>query len=315
MVKRVFGMVLLLVCVCASSARAAILLDKVVAIVNKEVITWSDLYRGMEFDAVEEIKAMKPEDKRKFFKENEMVYLENLIDTRLQLQEASKLNIGVGKDDVEKAIKSIKEKYALNEETFAETVRKEGFSIEEYKKKLGEQITVSRVVEQEVRGKVLVTEKEINAYLAEHQDEARNNEGFVVSYLFLKKSADGKQPEEKARDIYAKIKAGGSFAELARQYSDDRSARSGGDLGFIRKSDMSKDLLNVLTGMKEGDVSEPFRNETGVHILKLNEIKSFKTPQELREMVRQKLLNEKFSREFRNWVKGLRERAYVEIKT
>jgi peptidyl-prolyl cis-trans isomerase SurA len=314
MKKRVLGMVFLLVFACAPAARAAILLDKVMAIVNKEVITWSDLYRGMEFDAVEEVKAMKAEDRRKFFKENEMLYLENLIDMRLQLQEAARLGILAGKEDVEKAVRNIKEKYAMTDEAFAETIRKEGFNFEEYKKKLAEQITISRVLEQEVKSRLLVTDKEIDDYLAEHKDEARDNEGFVIGHLFLKKSADKKQLEEKARDIRAKIAEGGNFSELARQYSDDPSARSGGDLGFIRKSDMSKDFLAVLSGMKEGSMSEPFWSDSGLHILRLNQIRSFRTPQDLREEVRQKLLNEKYRRELINWVKGLRTRAYVEIK-
>src|SRR5208282_4393335 len=77
----------------ASVAQSAILLDRVVAIVNKEVITWSDLYREMEFDASDQVRAMKDEDRLHFFKANEMSFLEGLIDLKLQLQEAAKEGI------------------------------------------------------------------------------------------------------------------------------------------------------------------------------------------------------------------------------
>jgi peptidyl-prolyl cis-trans isomerase SurA len=307
--------VCIFVCVFAAVAQGAILLDKVMAIVNKEVITWSDLYRAMEFEATEEIKAMKDSDKRRFFKENETMFLESLIDMRLQLQEAAKAGISTSDEDVDKAIKNIKSKYSMTDEMFNEAIKNEKSSLPEYKKRLSEQITMSRVIEQEVRSKILVTEGEIDKYLSEHKELEKDNEGFAVSHIFLKKSQDDAQLAGKAKDIYKRIQSGGDFSELAKQYSEDSSAKSGGDLGFIRKIDMSQDFLKALSVLKTGDVSEPFWSGNGIHILKVNEIRVFKNSQELREVVKQKLMDEKFNREYRNWIKGLRERSYIEIKT
>lgn len=303
-------------------ANSAILLDKVMAIVNKEVITWSDLYKAMEFEATDEIKAMKDEDRRRFFKENESMFLEGLIDMRLQLQEAAKAGVSASDEDVNRAIENIKKKYSMTDEAFKDAIGKEGFTLAEYRKKLSEQITISRIVDQDVKSKVLVTEGEIDKYIAGHKELEKESEGFNISHIFLKgsrvkgqgSSDDIKRLEEKALDIYKKIKAGENFAELARQYSEDASASIGGELGFIRKSDMSNDFLNVLSKMKAGDASEPFWGGNGIHIIRLNDKREIKSPQELREAVRQKLLDEKFSREYKNWIKGLREKAYVEIK-
>jgi peptidyl-prolyl cis-trans isomerase SurA len=298
----------------ATIANSAILLDKIMAIVNKDVITWSDLYKAMEFEASDEVKAMKDEDRRKFFKESESIFLESLIDMRLQLQAAAKLGIFATDDDVNRAIEGIKKKYSLTDEAFKDAIGKEGFSISDYRKKLSEQITISRVVDHEVRSKVIVTEGEINKYIAENKEIERQIDGFNISHIFLRIAEDKKKIEERANEIYNKILTGGDFSELARQYSEDVSARSGGDLGFIRKSDMSKDFLDILLKMKAGDVSEPFWSATGIHIIRLNEKVEIKSKQELKEIVRQKLLEEKFRREYRNWLKGLREKAYVEIK-
>jgi peptidyl-prolyl cis-trans isomerase SurA len=295
-------------------ANSAILLDKVMAIVNKEVITWSDLYKAMEFEATDEIKAMKDEDRRRFFKENESMFLESLIDMRLQLQEAAKAGVSASDEDVNRAIENIRKKYSMTDEVFKDAIAKEGFTLAEYRKKLSEQITISRIVEQDVKSKVLVTEGEIDKYIAGHKELEKESEGFNISHIFFKKTDDKRQLEEKAMEIYKKIKAGENFSDLAKQYSEDASARSGGELGFIRKSDMSVDFLNVLSKMKIGDVSEPFWSGNGIHIIRLNDKKEVKSLQELREIVRQKLLDEKFNREYKNWIKGLRERAYVEIK-
>ncbi|MCL5061737.1 MAG: peptidylprolyl isomerase [Nitrospiraceae bacterium] len=314
MIKKILFVVSIILLGYTTFANSAILLDKVMAIVNKEVITWSDLYKAMGFEATDEIKAMKDEDKRRFFRENESIFLESLIDMRLHLQEAAKAGVSASDEDVNKAIENIQKKYSMTDEAFKDAIGKEGFTIAEYRKKLSEQITISRIVEQDVRSKVLVTEGEIDKYLSENKEMARESDGFNISHIFLKKTDDKKQLEEKAMEIYKKIKAGENFSDLAKQYSEDASARSGGELGFIKKSDMSKDFLDVLSKMKVGDVSEPFWGGNGIHIIRLNDKREIKSPQELREAVRQKLLDEKFSREYKNWIKGLREKAYVEIK-
>lgn len=314
MPKKIMFVVCVTVLCYAAIASSAILLDKVMAIVNKEVITWSDLYKAMEFEATDEIKAMKDEERRRFFKENESVFLESLIDTRLQLQEAAKAGVSASDEDVNRAIENIKKKYSMTDEAFKDAIGKEGFALAEYRKKLSEQITISRIVEHEVRSNILVTEGEIDSYIAGRKDLEKESDGFNISHIFLKRVDDKKQLEEKALEIYKKIKAGESFPEIAKQYSEDTSARSGGELGFIKKSDMSKDFLDVLSKMKVGDVSEPFWSENGIHIIRLNDKKEIKSQQELREIVRQKLLDEKFNKEYRNWIKGLREKAYVEIK-
>lgn len=298
----------------AAIANSAILLDKIMAIVNKDVITWSDLYKAMEFEASDEVKAMKEEDRRRFFKESESVFLESLIEMRLQLQAAAKLGIFATDDDVKTAIESIKKKYSLTDEEFKDAIGKEGFTIADYRKKLSEQITISRVIQHEVRSKIIVTEGEIDKYIAENKELTKENEGFNISHIFVRKAEDKEKVEKRAIEIYKRIKAGENFSELARQYSEDASAKSGGELGFIKKSDMSKDFLDILSKMNAGDVSEPFWGANGIHIIRLNEKIEIKSKQELKELARQKLLEEKFSREYRNWVNGLRERAYVEIK-
>ncbi len=298
-----------------SVAHSSILLDRVVAIVNKEVITWSDLYREMEFDASDQVKAMKDADRRHFFQENQASFLENLIDLNLQLQEAAKADIVTSDADVAAAVKNIKDKYAMTDDIFNETIKKDGFTLETYRKKLREQITVSRVVDQEVRNKILVTEQDIDSYLAADKDAVNNLQGFDISHIMLKKTGDDKQLEQKAQDIYKKLKAGENFAELARRYSDDPNAQGGGDLGFIRQCDMSKEFLNVCSSIKPGDISEPIWRSDGIYIIKVNEAKVFKSEKEIREAIRQKLLNEKFNAALKNWTRGLRDKAYVDIKT
>ena len=315
MVKKCLAGVYLILVVFASAGQSAMLLDRVMAIVNKEVITWSDLYREMEFNANDEVRAMKDDDRRRFFKENEMSFLETLIDMKLQLQEAARNGITVSDAEVATAINNIRSKYSMSDEAFNETIRKEGFTLETYKKKMMEQIMIGRLVDQEVRNKTIVTEQEIDAYLAAHKDAAKDAEGFEISRITLKKTGNDKELEAKAQELYKSLKAGASFEELARRYSDDSSARVGGNVGFVRLSDMSEEFRNICSAIKPGDVSEPLWRSEAIYIIRVNDARIFKSEKEIREAVRQKLLNEKYNAELKSWSRGLREKAYVEIKT
>lgn len=296
-----------------SKAQAGILLDKVVAVVNKEVITWSDLYKAMEFESPDEVRTMKEEEKRKFFKEKEDAFLENLIDLTLQLQEASKIGITTNEEDINKAIEGIKKKYSLSDEQLRAVIQNEGYTFEEYKRKIAEQIIIGRLVDQEIKSKIVISEQDIDAYLTQNK-EVFQSEGFNISHIFLKTSSDKKELEDKAMQIYKKIKAGESFSDIARQYSEDISARAGGELGFIKKSELSEEFLSILSNMKVGDISEPFWSKSGIHIIKLNDKREFKNQQEIREFVKKKLFDERLDKQYKQWVKGLRERAYIEVK-
>lgn len=310
--------VLLVFCICAAifvqDAQAAILLDKVMAVVNKEVITWSDLYRAMEFEATDAVKAMKDEDRRRLFRENEMTFLEKLIDKRLLLQEAEALKIVVSEDEVTGAVKNIMDKYAMKEEAFKEAMKREGFTLAQYRKSLSEQIIIGRIVDHDVRNKIVISDAEVDKYFAENPNLAKENEGYDLSQIFIRKTDSNAQTEAKLKEVIAKIKEGEAFSAVAQQYSDDATARIGGSLGFIKKSELSPEFVKALSTLKQGEISDPFWGPNGMHILLVNEAVSFKDQKELRNAVKHKLFEEKFNDQYKNWLKGLREKAYIEIR-
>jgi peptidyl-prolyl cis-trans isomerase SurA len=297
-----------------SPGNGAILLDKVVAVVNAEVITWSELYKAMEFDASPAVKALSEQERSKIFKQNETIFLENLIDMRLLLQEAKKASINANDDEVNKTMAAIRGKYAMTDAAFADALIKEGFTMEAYKKKLSEQIIINRLIDFEVRNKVVVTEADVNAYLTKNKEMTTGDEGYRISHILIRKSDDPGQSEEKARAIYESIKAGEKFADAARKSSDDPSSKAGGDLGFVNKSDLSKEFIAALSRLKPGEVSEPFKTDKGMHIVLLESARIYNNPAELKQAVKDKLIAGKFERDYKAWIKGLRQRSYVEIK-
>jgi peptidyl-prolyl cis-trans isomerase SurA len=305
--------VIALICFFFGLSYGEIMLDKVVAVVNAEVITWSELYKTMEFEATPEVKALSGEERRKIFKENEAVFLENLINTKLILQAARTARVVASEAEVEQTIKNIKTKYRMNDEDFSKTIAKEGFTLKEYKKQLAEQIIASKLMDFEVRSKVVVTDKEVADHMLRNKDDA--DEGYVISLILVKKSDNPKADEEKIGTVYEKLKAGAAFADIARQYSDDSSSsRAGGNKGFVRSSDLSREFVEAISKLKKGEVSGPFMTPAGINIVKLEDSRVFTKEGDVKSAIREKLFTAKLERAYKAWIKGLRQTAYVEIR-
>lgn len=313
---KAFICVLMIVALCGVSS-ASILLDKVIAVVNQEVITWSDLYKAMEFEASDKIKDIKEEEKRKMFKENEGPFLEVLIDMKLQIQAAKQKGIYAAAEEITEAINDIKKKYSMDEQTLTASLAREGLTLDEYKKKLSEQIILSRVVSQEVRNKIVVSDAEIAKYIEKSRDTLITDDAFRIRQIFFRKPqnpSDRKTAEEKAGTVYQQIKAGENFAALAQKHSEDPSGKAGGDLGFIKKGQMAKEFTDVLSQMKAGDISQPFWTDMGLHIIKLEEKIEKQSEAALKESAKNKLIEQRFSEKYKHWLRELRETAYIEIR-
>lgn len=292
-----------------------ILLDRVVAVINNEPITWSELYREMEFIASEDIRGLTPSEKRRFFEANRDSLLEEYINSRVILKEAFSLGIDASKEEVDEAIERIKKKYSLDDSTFLETLKKERYTMEGYRKALSEQIVISKVISQEVRSRVVVTDSEVKDYLARHP-ELTGPELIRIRQLFLKKPKDSEVDtfQKKLNTIIERLRAGEPFERLVLLYSEDLRI-PGGDLGYIKSSDLSAQFREAVSGLKPGEISKPFWTEKGLYILKVEDRTGGMTPEEAQRYARQILESQRFEELYRSWLKGLREKYHIEIKS
>jgi len=315
---RIVLIILSLFVLFTSTSYSAVLLDRVVAVVNNEVITWSELYKIMEYESSEQAKKLNDNERAKIFKENEAEFLDRLIDMRLQIQEANNLGLTISKEEVAEAVENIKKKYSLTDKSFEESLRKEGLTFDDYKKKLSDQMLISHVVNKQIRSKIVVVSGEdVNKYVEASGDLAIAEESFRIKQIFMKipKDEQGRTlVEEKAAIIMGRLRAGEDFASLAKEYSEDASAKLGGDLGSVKKDQMAKEFIDVLSSMKAGDVSRPFWTGKGLHIIKLEEKVSARTLDEMKEAARRRLTEEQFSEKYKSWLKALREKARIEIR-
>lgn len=296
-----------------SVSDGAVLLDRVVAIVNSDVITWSELYKNMDTDASPQLKELKEEERRKIYRDNEESFLENLINLRLQLQEAKSLGMAVGDDEVKEAVENIKKKYSMTDESFRESLKKEGYSFEEYLRRMREQILIGKVVNQQVRNKVLVSEEDLKRLIV---PRVQDGDRYRISQIFFKADNNGERSgiEEKAAKVLKKLSEGESFVVLAKAYSEDGTAGDGGDLGYIRKENLLAEFRDAIGRLKPGEVSPPFWTQRGLHIIMLVDKQAVKSSAELKEDT-EKVANDRvFMERYSSWLKSLREKSFIEVR-
>lgn len=295
----------------SAPARAATVLDRVVAKVNKEAITWIELYQGMESEFGAQLSQIPEHERARAMRAAERQFLDRMIDQKLQVQEAKRLDIKVEDQDIDRAVDDIRQRYKMNPEEFERAIGKEGISMERYREMLMEQILVGRVVEREVREKVRLEIEAAKAETAKAADTQKQraddpNAAYNISLIFMR-SAAGADPDpalaQKVKSVSDALAAGEDFAKIAEKYSDDPSGAKGGNLGVIKKSDMSADFKEIIKDLKPGEASKPFRGAKGVYILKINDMKSGADmdPEEL------------FQRRLDEWLKSLRDNSFVEI--
>jgi peptidyl-prolyl cis-trans isomerase SurA len=294
----------------------AVLLDRIVAIVNNDIITWSELRGTIEMEARMVLEGLEGEEKEKRIQEIRKTFLNTMIDIKLQIQEAQRAGLSVGSGETESAIADIKKKYNLTEEAFIGSLKAEGLDIEGYKVKLSEQILISKIVRHKVSENILISDSDIEEYSGAHRDQYHRKEKVKIRQIFFTRPEDDSlksEAETRAEEVFRRIQNGEDFESLAREFSEDPSREFGGDLGYISRGSMLKEIEDVAFNLETGEVSKPFWSSSGLHIVKLEDrIGSSKT-EEARENIKEILFEEAFQSRFEDWVKALREKAYIKI--
>ena len=306
----------LLLTVCRSLSHSTVLLDRIVATVNNEAITWSELRKTVELESKESLRNLTEEEKEKKLNDLEKQFLDILIDMKLQLQEARKIGYSVSPAEINEAIEDIKSKYGLTDESLTESLKAENLTLEEYREKLKEQITISKLVRFEVRNKILISDKAIEEYYEAHRKVFQNEEQFRIRQILFLADSSSKKPEveAKAQEVLRRIRNGEDFSMLAGEFSDDVSREFGGDLGYVNRSNLLNEIAEAASGLKPGEVSKPFWGPKGLHIIKLEEKKEGDSIDKVRERIKEILFEKVFQSKYEDWVKQLREKAYIEIK-
>jgi peptidyl-prolyl cis-trans isomerase SurA len=294
------------------------LVDEIAAIVNDDPITTFEVAKE-QADMEKSLGKNVPRDVdgKDLLREEA---LDSIINKKLISQKIGELGIKVSDEEVRQSIENVKKQNNISQETLVSALKSQGISYDEYKAQIKEQLERLRLISQEVRAKIQISGKEMREFYAAHPEKFEKEESFHAAVITLNIPADASTEERKktvdrASEIYTDLKSGKNFQELAKKYSDDPSAKDGGDLGKFKKGEMLPEFEKILSELKPGEISEPFSTPSGLHIVKMlerfhGELKPF---EDVKGEIEDTLYKKKSEERFKEWLSDLRKNASVEI--
>lgn len=265
--SRFSAIILAVALLCSAMPPAAAQNMRIVAVVNDEMISGYELEQRMRLVAGG---APLPGGEQR----NRLAaqVLRTMIDERLQLQEAKRLNVRVEQKEIDEALARLAKQNNIAPVQIAERLKSDGLNIETLEKQIEATIAWTKVVRRRAARFAVVAEDEIDDALARIKENA-NKPSHLLSQIFV--SVDSPQDEAEALNnanrLFEELKQGASFPRLATQFSQDSSAREGGNMGWLQLGQLPQEIENVLVQMPVGSVSPPIRSAEGYHIIALRD--------------------------------------------
>jgi peptidyl-prolyl cis-trans isomerase SurA len=268
-----FSLILFLWLPLAAHAQRIVLVDRIVAVVNKEVITLSELNETIAA-AERQLRRQGTQAPEREVLERQL--LERLIIDKAQLQLARDTGIRVDEVQLDRALQRIAEQNSMTLANFRTALEKDGVPINRFRDEVREQIMLTRLREREVDDKIQVSDTEVDLFLEESKAQPAEREEYNLSHILVR-VPDQASPERieaaraKAETARAEAAAGGDFARLAAGFSDAPDALQGGAIGWRTGDRLPELFISALLKMQPGEVSPVLKSSAGFHVLKLVE--------------------------------------------
>ncbi len=294
--------------------------DKVVAVVNNEIILQSD-YSKLEKKAakpalIEEIllNGKSPAD----LKKDKKMQTEYLINEKLMDSEIKKANMTASPERVEQEIKQMAQKYkTTKEEILAAAKADMNLTTEEYKRFLKVQIERQTLIEQDVTSKVRVSDEEVfEEYKKRNPKSSLSLAEMTLAQIFFNPKKGGEEKAfARAEAVAKRLQAGEKFEVVAEQTSEDTNFTAGGLLGSFKTTELNPEFEAAVRNLKAGQTSQVFRTKRGLHILKVVDLKTVTDPQfeKDKEKLRSALMERAFEKQFKTWLQKKREEATITL--
>jgi peptidyl-prolyl cis-trans isomerase SurA len=240
-------------------------LRKATAIVNGDVITDTDVDQRLNLVLAANRTEVDDQERLRL----RLQVLRNLIDEKLQIQEASQKEVTIDTPEIDQAFRRVAGNFRMNETQFGDYLRSRGTSDRSIKQQIHAELAWSRLLRRRVEPFVNVGDDEVQA-LIDRMNAAKGSDEFRIAEIFLSATPEVMpQAMDTATRIVEQLRRGASFVAYARQFSEASTAAVGGDLGWVRPEQLSEVLAPVVTGMQKGAVSDPVQVPGGIAIVAL----------------------------------------------
>jgi len=269
---------------CAATAQQSgssrvVLLDRIVAVVNEDVITRRDLDDRIKV-VVGQLRQQGTTPPPADVLQKQV--LERMIYAHVQLQFAKETGLRVDDGQLDKALARIAEDNKISLATMRETLEKDGVSFAKFREDIRDEITMSRLREREVDNKITVADSEVDNLLTATQQEGKLEE-YNVSHILIRVPEQA-SPEQisdrraRAEQALAQINSGADFRQVAASFSEAPDAIQGGSMGWREPARLPAIFAEAIKGLKNGEVSGVLRSPNGLHIVRLNDRRGQNAP-------------------------------------
>lgn len=291
----------------ALRAEAADLSDRIVAVVNKEVIMLSELRTEMEPERKRLQQQYRGAELRTRLQQAEYRTLTRMIERRLQMQHAKTKGVDASDEDIRRTAMDLQQR--------GTPVNLDDPKV---KNELKEQLILFTLENREVRTGVMVSDADIKRFYERHLTLFMLPEEYRISQILLlpRKTESRKDLRTRAREIHDQLNKGGEFDELALRHSDAPDVTRGGALGFIRQGEMDPPIERAVAALQPGQVSDPVETADGIHIIRLEEKKTaqFRPLEEVKTEMQGLVFQQKSADRYQSWMTDLKSKAYIEVK-
>ncbi|MBU1487205.1 peptidylprolyl isomerase [bacterium] len=296
MLRKIFLVTLSFLFLGGSLPKAEIV-EKILAKVDDQIITLIDLKEKL---AQNPLTAQAPFDQIPEDVKKQVLNL--ILEEKLILKEAKEKGIVVLDKEVEAVIENVR-KQAGGQEKFEEALTLSGITIEELEENYREELTKQKVVRKEIAESIKIDPAKLREAYEKIKTQIR------ASHILVK-------TEEEAKDVLLKLKSGDDFDSLAKSVSICPSAQKGGDMGFFSRGQMVKEFEEAAFLLSDTQpLSGIVQTQFGYHIIKFEERKELSKEEMAQKigMIEEQIRQEEFLKKYKEWMDGLKEKAYIKI--
>lgn len=263
-----------------AAPRKTVVLDRIVAVVNNEVITRADLTNHTQVAAAQLKQQGTPPPPREVL---ERQVLERLISTSVQVQFAKETGLRVDDTELDRAIQRIATENKLDLRGLRAALEKDGVPFARFREDIRNEIVMARLREREVDNRIVVTESEIDNFISTQQAQTERGEEYNLAHILVTVPENASPEQIQARrgrvdQALEQLKSGADFRQVAASFSDAPDALQGGAMGWRDAARLPTLFLEAVKTMAPGAVSAPLRSANGFHILRLNERRGSTAP-------------------------------------
>jgi len=281
--------------------------DRIVAVVNSDLIMLSDVKREVEPHEERIKQTNQGQDLPQRLKTAEYMALTKIIERKLQLQEAKAKKVEVSDQEVMQAAEQMKQQGRQFDASSPQSMRS-----------IRDQLLLMKIVDREVRSNVMVGESEMKRYYQGHRDRFALPEEYTLSQVLVRTRSSEEIDDARAKIHKAmdELKRGEKFEDVALQYSDGPNALQGGRLGLVHQGELIPAIERAIAALVPGGISNIIEHADGFHIVRLEDKKpkQYRSFEEVKHEIQGLVLEQKSEDMFQSWLANLKDKAYIEIK-